>query len=74
MHLHFFCRDLSNQICFLYNSDTNVSIPSFNLRQLLPETMDKFYRYKGSLTTPPCYESVTWTVFENKIKLSSDQV
>jgi hypothetical protein len=33
-----------------------------------------FFRYQGSLTTPGCYEAVTWTVFETPILISDRQV
>lgn len=33
-----------------------------------------FYRYMGSLTTPPCSEIVTWTVMRNAIPISAAQV
>lgn len=36
--------------------------------------MTNYYRYKGSLTTPGCTESVVWTVFETPIPLSKAQV
>ena len=34
----------------------------------------RYYTYKGSLTTPPCYESVRWIVFKDIIKISNTQV
>lgn len=57
-------------------SDGNTSLSSISLAQLIPseQNMTSYYRYKGSLTTPGCTESVIWTVFENPIPLSIDQV
>lgn len=41
--------------------------------KLLP-TGGKFYRYAGSLTTPPCSEIVEWIVFADPITASKEQV
>ena len=41
--------------------------------KLLPAER-KYFRYKGSLTTPPCSEGVLWTVFRDPIEASSDQI
>ena len=44
------------------------------LEDMLPSNLDKFYRYSGSLTTPGCFESVLWTMFEEPITMSYEQV
>uniref|UniRef100_A0A5F9DPV5 Carbonic anhydrase n=1 Tax=Oryctolagus cuniculus TaxID=9986 RepID=A0A5F9DPV5_RABIT len=52
----------------------NVRIPTFNIEELLPEKPAEYYRYRGSLTTPPCYPSVLWTVFRNPVTISQEQL
>lgn len=52
---------------------------SLNPAELLPampedEEMRPFYRYMGSLTTPPCKEGVIWTVFKTPIEASPKQI
>ncbi|XP_004855739.1 carbonic anhydrase 12 isoform X5 [Heterocephalus glaber] len=51
-----------------------VLIPGFNIEELLPEKPAEYYRYKGSLTTPPCNPTVLWTVFRNTVQVSQEQL
>ncbi|NXC90126.1 CAH14 anhydrase, partial [Cercotrichas coryphoeus] len=51
-----------------------VAIPSFSVRELLPAHLDRYYRYNGSLTTPPCFQSVLWTLFPQPVRVSRAQV
>ncbi|XP_068680108.1 carbonic anhydrase 1-like [Montipora foliosa] len=44
-------------------------IAPFMLKPLLAANMKDYYRYAGSLTTPPCSEAVTWTVFKDAVKV-----
>uniref|UniRef100_A0A3Q3BJQ9 Carbonic anhydrase n=1 Tax=Kryptolebias marmoratus TaxID=37003 RepID=A0A3Q3BJQ9_KRYMA len=53
--------------------DQKVQVPAFDIRALLPTRLDEYYRYDGSLTTPPCYPSVLWTVFRNHVTISQKQ-
>ncbi|XP_077135022.1 receptor-type tyrosine-protein phosphatase gamma isoform X2 [Ranitomeya variabilis] len=46
----------------------------FILRDLLPATLGSFYRYTGSLTTPPCSEIVEWVVFSRPVPISYQQL
>jgi len=40
---------------------------------LLPAARS-YFRYTGSLTTPPCSEGVLWTVYKDPIEASPDQI
>ncbi|KAG7323957.1 hypothetical protein KOW79_011973 [Hemibagrus wyckioides] len=55
-----------------YNGQ-KVQVAGFNVRELLPARLDEYYRYDGSLTTPPCFPSVLWTVFRNPVSISLRQ-
>ncbi|NWI10183.1 CAH6 anhydrase, partial [Crypturellus soui] len=52
----------------------STQLSSLDVRAMLPENLSRFYRYQGSLTTPPCSESVTWTVFDAPVVLSHTQI
>ncbi|KXJ19865.1 Carbonic anhydrase 2 [Exaiptasia diaphana] len=56
----------------MLNNDARIE-----LTKLVPELTRPYpyyFTYKGSLTTPPCYESVTWVVLKEKLTISMDQV
>ena len=44
------------------------------LESFVPSNPEDFYRYSGSLTTPGCFESVTWTVFSHSLPISESQM
>ena len=51
----------------------------FRLEKLIPNVMnsvqaDRFFTYEGSLTTPGCYESVIWIVYNTHPVITDDQV
>ena len=59
----------------LFLSDSSeVAHADFAVEALLPSELGAFYRYHGSLTTPPCNEVVEWVLFEEPLKISSAQV
>lgn len=50
--------------------------PAFNIDKHLQDkgVMGNFYTYDGSLTTPPCTESVRWVVMEKGLEASKEQI
>ena len=55
------------------SSEKTISNANINVSDLLPEDQD-YYRYFGSLTTPPCSETVNWIVLKEPVEISSQQV
>lgn len=49
-------------------------LPAQRIRDFLPSDTTKYYRYNGSLTTPGCFESVIWTVFDEPLYISQRQM
>ena len=47
--------------------------PLVNAQALLPKQRD-YYRFNGSLTTPPCSEGVRWLVMKHAVSVSQTQV
>ena len=46
------------------------------INKLLPqlEHLDRYWMYQGSLTTPPCSNTLTWIISQNWLKMTSNQV
>ncbi|XP_034144546.1 carbonic anhydrase 14 isoform X2 [Esox lucius] len=66
--------NILNYLGRIRHAGQSVSIPAFDVQSLLPPDLGRYYRYNGSLTTPPCFQSVLWTVFTETIKISRTQL
>ncbi|XP_071443924.1 putative carbonic anhydrase 3 [Hetaerina americana] len=51
-----------------------ISSSPMALSAFLPDDTERFYRYYGSLTTPGCHEDVVWTVLENSLPISEEEL
>ncbi|XP_037309895.1 carbonic anhydrase 14 isoform X1 [Pungitius pungitius] len=66
--------NILNYLSRIRHADQKVFIPAFDVQTLLPTDLGRYYRYNGSLTTPPCYQSVMWTVFNERVQISKAQL
>lgn len=64
---------LSQLISHIPEKDnTNFFSDGFKINELLPDS-SHYYRFNGSLTTPPCSEGVRWFILKDTQRLSKEQ-
>jgi len=51
----------------------NICKTNLKAKDLLPKNLD-YYRFNGSLTTPPCSEGVRWFVLKTPVEMSPAQI
>ncbi|XP_074509655.1 carbonic anhydrase 14 isoform X4 [Sebastes fasciatus] len=67
-------NNILNYLSRVRHANQKVSIPAFDIESLLPKDLGRYYRYNGSLTTPPCYQSVIWSLFNERVQISKAQL
>nr|XP_012632975.1 carbonic anhydrase 4 isoform X2 [Microcebus murinus] len=69
-------RPLVEALSKIPTPEMSTTIGGISLMNFLPteEKLKRYFRYRGSLTTPSCNETVVWTVFEEPIELHTDQI
>ncbi|XP_014809350.1 PREDICTED: carbonic anhydrase 9 [Calidris pugnax] len=67
-------QEILEHLSKIQKEDGGVLVPGFNIAGLLPANLKLYFHYNGSLTTPPCFQSVKWTVFNQTVLLSHNQM
>uniref|UniRef100_H3C3F1 Carbonic anhydrase n=1 Tax=Tetraodon nigroviridis TaxID=99883 RepID=H3C3F1_TETNG len=66
---------ISQKLSSVAYKGQTTKIKPFPLLNLLPKhNMSQYYRYYGSLTTPPCSQAVVWTLYEVPVHISWSQL
>ena len=67
-----FWKDISDKVSEVINPGLKVKLKDVMFINFLPQSRDDYYLYKGSFTTPPCFETVTWVVFKERLQMPEE--
>ena len=63
-----------NRVIERMNKTTNSILLTEGLTSLMQGNVNRFFHYRGSLTTSPCTEGVLWVLISSQIKLSNRSI
>lgn len=63
-----------NELARINSTERAQEIDYKSLYDLLPNNLQAFYTYSGSLTTPPCYQVVNWIVMAERLNMNAKQI
>ncbi|CAH2285515.1 carbonic anhydrase 2 [Pelobates cultripes] len=66
-------QEVINALKLIPNKGKEAAFTDYDPSGLLPNSLD-FWTYKGSLTTPPLLQCVTWILLKEPISVSSQQI
>ncbi len=72
-HMNYALQDIWSNMPGAGGEEFKSDVVMFNGQDLLPHGND-YYRFVGSLTTPPCSEGVQWHVMSEPIEASGEQI
>lgn len=73
-HHHYLSLSLTyTHLSLTPHPDSHHILDAIDIRQLLP-TLDHYVTYEGSLTEPPCHETVQWIVLNKPIYVTDEQL
>ena len=55
------------------NHAVSIDLTTQDIKAILPSNKE-YYKFMGSLTTPPCSQNVKWNVFKTSMTISKEQV
>ena len=70
--LNSFWNDFTDSLADVQKPGLGTTVENVRLVNFLPTSKDVFYLYKGSFTTPPCFETITWVVFERHLLMPQE--
>ncbi|KAL6642279.1 hypothetical protein ACP70R_020460 [Stipagrostis hirtigluma subsp. patula] len=65
--------EMANEKCNFKEEDSQIGVGLIHLRSLQKRT-GSYFRYSGSLTTPPCTENVVWNILGKVRQIAKEQV